>query len=109
MASKYDKYLGNLGPQPNEFKVDNIPDNKSYLKDIELPDQTPRNNKYEKYLKPDIMDTNVYPKDAETEFGIGQAFLLGLGDSARGITQFAGGDEKLFGLFEMDQTLEEQL
>ena len=108
MASKYDKYLGNLGPQPNEFKVDNIPDNKSYLKDIELPDQTPRNNKYEKYLKPDIMDTNVYPKDAETEFGIGQAFLLGLGDSARGITQFAGGDEKLFGLFEMDQTLEEQ-
>ena len=108
MASKYDKYLGDLGPQPNEFKVDNIPDNKSYLKDIELPDQTPLNNKYEKYLKPDIMDTNVYPKDAETEFGIGQAFLLGLGDSARGITQFAGGDKKLFGLFEMDQTLEEQ-
>ena len=48
MASKYDKYLGDLGPQPNEFKVDNTPDNKSYLKDIELPDQTPLNNKYEK-------------------------------------------------------------
>ena len=104
MASKYDKYLGDLGPQPNEFKVDNTPDNKSYLKDIELPDQTPRNNKYEKYLKPDIMDTNVYPRDPETEFGIGEAFLLGLGDSVRGISQFVGREKGFF----MEGTLQEQ-
>ena len=109
MASKYDKYLQGVNPQPNEFKEDTIPDNKEFLLDVELPDQTPSKNKYDKYLKGgDIMDTKVFPRDRETEFGIGEAFLLGLGDSARGITQFAGGDKKLLGLFEMDQTLEEQ-
>ena len=108
MASKYEQLLQDLPDQANEFKVDNLPDNKSFLKDIEIPDQNPKKNKYEDFLKDDIMNTNVYPKDPETEFGIGQAFLLGLGDSARGITQFAGGDKKLFGLFEMDQTLQEQ-
>ena len=53
------------------------------------------------------MNTKVFPRDPKTEFGIGLQILLGLGDSARGISQF-GGDRKLLGLFEMDQTLEEQ-
>ena len=83
MASKYDKYLEGVNPQPNEFKQDTIPDNKEFLLDVELPDQTPSKNKYDKYLKGgDIMDTKVFPRDPETEFGVGQAFLLGLGDSA---------------------------
>ena len=91
MASKYDKYLQGVNPQPSEFKEDTIPDNKEFLLDVELPDQTPSKNKYDKYLKGgDIMDTKVFPRDPETEFSVGQAFLLGLGDSVRGISQFVG-------------------
>ena len=105
MASKYDKYLEGVNPQPNEFKEDTIPDNKQFLLDVELPDQTPSKNKYDKYLKGgDIMDTKVFPRDPETEFGIGQAFLLGLGDSVRGISQFVGREKGFF----MEETLEEQ-
>ena len=47
MASKYDKYLQGVNPQPNEFKEDTIPDNKQFLLDVELPDQTPSKNKYD--------------------------------------------------------------
>ena len=105
MASKYDKYLQGVNPQPNELKEDTIPDNKQFLLDVELPDQTPSKNKYDKYLKGgDIMDTKVFPRDPETEFGIGQAFLLGLGDSVRGISQFVGREKGFF----MEETLEEQ-
>ena len=105
MSSKYNKYLEGVNPQPNEFKVDTLPDNKDFLKDIELPDQTPSKNKYDKYLKGgDIMDTKVFPRDSETEFGIGEAFLLGLGDSVRGISQFVGREKGFF----MEDTLEEQ-
>ena len=105
MASKYDKYLEGVNPQPNEFKEDTIPDNKQFLLDVELPDQTPSKNKYDKYLKGnDIMNTKVFPRDTETEFGVGQAFLLGLGDSVRGISQFAGREKGFF----MEETLEEQ-
>ena len=105
MASKYDKYLEGVNPQPNELKEDTIPDNKQFLLDVELPDQTPSKNKYDKYLKGgDIMDTKVFPRDPETEFGIGQAFLLGLGDSVRGISQFVGREKGFF----MEETLEEQ-
>ena len=47
--------------------------------------------------------------DDNTDFTAGDAFLLGLGDTLRGVTQFAGGDEKPFiGLFEMEYSLEEQ-
>ena len=67
MASKYDKYLQGVNPQPNEFKEDTIPDNKQFLLDVELPDQTPSKNKYDKYLKGgDIMYTKVFPRDPET-------------------------------------------
>ena len=104
MASKYEQLLQDLPDQANEFKVDNLPDNKSFLKDIEIPDQNPKKNKYEDFLKDDIMNTNVYPKDPETEFGIGQAFLLGLGDSVRGISQFVGREKGFF----MEETLQEQ-
>ena len=105
MASKYDKYLEGVNPQPNEFKEDTIPDNKQFLLDVELPDQTPSKNKYDKYLKGgDIMDTKVFPRDRDTEFGIGEAFLLGLGDSVRGISQFVGREKGFF----MEDTLEEQ-
>ena len=104
MASKYEQFIQDLPGQANEFKVDNLPDNKSFLKDIEIPDQNPKKNKYEDFLQDDIMNTKVFPKDPETEFGIGQAFLLGLGDSVRGISQFVGREKGFF----MDETLEEQ-
>ena len=105
MSSKYDKYLQGVNPQPNEFKEDTIPDNKQFLLDVELPDQTPSKNKYDKYLKSDdIMNTKVFPRDPKTEFGIGEAFLLGLGDSVRGISQFVGREKGFF----MEETLEEQ-
>ena len=35
MSSKYNKYLEGVNPQPNEFKVDTLPDNKDFLKDID--------------------------------------------------------------------------
>jgi len=42
MASKYEQFIQDLPGQANEFKVDNLPDNKSFLKDIEIPDQNPK-------------------------------------------------------------------
>ena len=40
----------------------------------------------------------------DTEFGIGDAFLLGLTDTGRGVTQFAGGEKVFF----MDEDLKTQ-
>ena len=47
--------------------------------------------------------TKLYT-NPDTEFGIGDAFLLGLTDTVRGVTQFAGGEKVFF----MDEDLKTQ-
>ena len=89
----------------NKFNISNEIDNKSLYKNIELD-----SNRFN-FLIPDEAKPKENIKlfsDEATDFTAGDAFLLGLGDTLRGVTQFAGGDKKLLGLFEMEYSLEEQ-
>ena len=89
----------------NKFDISNEIDNKSLYKNIELD-----SNRFN-FLIPDEAKPKENIKlfsDETTDFTAGDAFLLGLGDTLRGVTQFAGGDEKLLGLIPMEYTLEEQ-
>jgi len=85
----------------NEFKISNEPDKKFLLKDITsndniFSDLLPENEKV-------INNTKLF-SDPDTEFGISDAFILGLTDTVRGVTQFAGGEKVFF----MDEDLKTQ-
>jgi hypothetical protein len=73
----------------NEFKLSNTPDNKYELKEKGLFDDLLPEGEQEKSL------TKLYT-NPDTEFGISDAFLLGLTDTVRGVTQFAGGEKVFF-------------
>ena len=84
-------------PVKNEFKLSDTPDDKYELKDKGLFDDLLPENEQEKSL------TKLYT-DPDTEFGIGDAFVLGLTDTFRGVTQFLGGEK----VFLMDDDLKTQ-
>ena len=76
-------------PIKNEFKLSDTPDDKYELKEKGLFDDLLPEDEQEQSL------TKLYT-DPDTEFGIGDAFLLGLTDTVRGVTQFAGGEKVFF-------------
>jgi len=84
-------------PVKNEFKLSDTPDDKYELKDKGLFDDLLPENEQEKSL------TKLYT-DPDTEFGVGDAFVLGLTDTFRGVTQFVGGEKVFF----MDDDLKTQ-
>jgi len=84
-------------PIKNEFKLSDTPDDKYELKEKGLFDDLLPEEEQEKSL------TKLYT-DPDTEFGIGDAFVLGLTDTIRGVTQFAGGEKVFF----MDDDLKTQ-
>ena len=84
-------------PIKNEFKLSDTPDDKYELKEKGLFDDLLPEGEQEQSL------TKLYT-DPDTEFGIGDAFLLGLTDTVRGVTQFAGGEKVFF----MDEDLKTQ-
>ena len=88
-------------PIKNEFKIYNQPDDKFLLRNIELDE-----NKFGQFLSEDVkLKENVKLfSDDNTDFGLNDAFVLGLTDTIRGVTQFAGGKKVLF----MDEDLETQ-
>jgi len=84
-------------PVKNEFKLSDTPDDKYELKEKGLFEDLLPEQEQEKSL------TKLYT-NPDTEFGIGDAFLLGLTDTVRGVTQFAGGEK----VFLMDDDLKTQ-
>jgi len=76
-------------PIKNEFKLSDTPDDKYELKEKGLFDDLLPEQEQEKSL------TKLYT-NPDTEFGIGDAFILGLTDTVRGVTQFAGGEKVFF-------------
>ena len=76
-------------PIKNEFKLSDTPDDKYELKEKGLFDHLLPEDEKEKSL------TKLYT-NPDTEFGIGDAFILGLTDTVRGVTQFAGGEKVFF-------------
>ena len=84
-------------PINNEFKLSDTPDDKYELKEKGLFDDLLPEEEQDKSL------TKLYT-DPDTEFGIGDAFVLGLTDTVRGVTQFAGGEKVFF----MDEDLKTQ-
>ena len=76
-------------PINNEFKLSDTPDDKYQLKEKGLFDDLLPEEEQDKSL------TKLYT-DPNTEFGIGDAFVLGLTDTVRGVTQFAGGEKVFF-------------
>ena len=84
-------------PIKNEFKLSDTPDDKYELKEKGLFDDLLPEEEQDKSL------TKLYT-NPDTEFGIGDAFLLGLTDTVRGVTQFAGGEKVFF----MDEDLKTQ-
>ena len=84
-------------PVKNEFKLSDTPDDKYELKEKGLFDDLLPENEQEQSI------TKLYT-DPDTEFGIGDAFVLGLTDTIRGVTQFAGGEKVFF----MDDDLKTQ-
>lgn len=84
-------------PVKNEFKLSDTPDDKYELKEKGLFEDLLPTQEQEKSL------TKLYT-NPDTEFGIGDAFLLGLTDTVRGVTQFAGGEKVFF----MDEDLKTQ-
>jgi len=76
-------------PIKNEFKLSDTPDDKYELKEKGLFDDLLPEAEQDKSL------TKLYT-DPDTEFGIGDAFLLGLTDTVRGVTQFSGGEKVFF-------------
>ena len=76
-------------PIKNEFKIYNQPDDKFLLRNIELDE-----NKFGQFLSEDVkLKENVKLfSDDNTDFGLNDAFVLGLTDTIRGVTQFAGGN-----------------
>jgi len=84
-------------PIKNEFKLSDTPDDKYELKEKGLFDDLLPEDEQDKSL------TKLYT-DPDTEFGVGDAFILGLTDTIRGVTQFAGGEKVFF----MDEDLKTQ-
>jgi len=84
-------------PIQNEFKLSDTPDDKFSLKDVNLFDDLIPDEEKDKPITKLFTDPN-------TEFGIGDAFVLGLTDTIRGVTQFAGGEKVFF----MDEDLKTQ-
>ena len=102
-SNRYNFLMPKEYKKENKFDIVTEPDKKYNLNNVELEDQRPN-----RYL--DLMPETVTKKlnkfngNLDTEFGIGDAFLLGLGDTARGVTQMLGGEK----LFFAERTLEEQ-
>ena len=84
-------------PLENKFKLSDTPDDKYQLKEQDLFNDLIPEEEQDKSL------TKLYT-NPDTEFGIGDAFVLGLTDTIRGVTQFAGGEKVLF----MDEDLKTQ-
>jgi hypothetical protein len=104
-SNRFKTFMPDDASIENKFDISNEPDSKSLYKNIELD-----SNRFN-FLIPDEAKPKENIKlfsNEDTDFTAGDAFLLGLGDTLRGVTQFAGGDEKLLGLIPMEYTLEEQ-
>ena len=104
-TNRFKMFIPDDTPLENKFNISNEPDDKSLYKNLEL-DSNRFNSLIPDEAKP--KENIKLFSDDNTDFTAGDAFLLGLGDTLRGVTQFAGGDEKLLGLFEMEYSLEEQ-
>jgi len=84
-------------PIKNEFKFSDTPDEKYQLNESGLFQDLLPEEEQDKSL------TKLYT-NPDTEFGVGDAFLLGLTDTFRGVTQFFGGEKVFF----MDDDLKTQ-
>ena len=84
-------------PLENKFELSDTPDDKYQLKEQDLFNDLIPEEEQDKSL------TKLYT-DPDTEFGVGDAFILGLTDTIRGVTQFAGGEKVFF----MDEDLKTQ-
>jgi hypothetical protein len=84
-------------PIKNEFKFSDTPDEKYQLNESGLFQDLLPEEEQDKSL------TKLYT-NPDTEFGVGDAFLLGLTDTFRGVTQFFGGEK----VFLMDDDLKTQ-
>ena len=84
-------------PLENKFELSDTPDDKYQLKEQDLFNDLIPEEDQDKSL------TKLYT-DPDTEFGVGDAFILGLTDTIRGVTQFAGGEKVFF----MDEDLKTQ-
>ena len=104
-TNRFKMFIPDDTPLENKFNISNEPDDKSLYKNLEL-DSNRFNSLIPDEAKP--KENIKLFSDDNTDFTAGDAFLLGLGDTLRGVTQFAGGDEKLLGLIPMEYTLEEQ-
>jgi hypothetical protein len=91
-------------PLQNEFKIDQNPDDKFLFKNLEL--DMDQEDPFNQFLPSDVKDKESIKlfSDDQEEFGIGDAFKLGLTDTIRGITQIVGGEKVYF----MEDTLKEQ-
>ena len=103
-SNRFNDLIPEGANRENRFSIETEPDKKYNLNNVELDDQRP--NRFLSLMSdtPNIKKVNKYRGDPDTEFGIGDAFLLGLSDTARGITQMLGGEKVFF----MDDTLKEQ-
>ena len=103
-SNRFNDLIPEGANRENRFSIETEPDKKYNLNNVELDDQRP--NRFLSLMSdtPNIKKVNKYRGDPDTEFGIGDAFLLGLSDTARCITQMLGGEKVFF----MDDTLKEQ-
>ena len=79
-------------PLKNEFKVSDTPDDKLLYKNLSIEEQ------FNQFLPDDQkvkQPTKLFYEEPDEEFGVGDALLLGMLDTVRGVTQFVGG-EKVF-------------
>jgi len=89
-------------PIENKFKIDQNPDDKFLFKEVELDE----GNIFNQFLPKDIKQKESIKlfSDEQEEFGVGDAFALGLLDTVRGVTQIIGGEKVYF----MEDSLKEQ-
>jgi hypothetical protein len=80
-------------PIKNEFKVSNTPDDKLLYKDLSIEEQ------FNQFLPDDQkikQPAKLFYEEPDEDFGVGDALLLGMLDTVRGVTQFVGGEKVFF-------------
>ena len=113
MANPY----ANIGPQTNTSKPILNTDQKNPYAEIGPSSRTFNvTSEGPEFLDGRSDEANPYltigPQDIDGNpnwwDNLSYGFGMGFGDTARGLTQMFGGEKKIFGLFEMDQTLKQQ-
>ena len=80
-------------PIKNEFEVSNTPDDKLLYKDLSIEEQ------FNQFLPDDQkvkQPAKLFYEEPDEDFGVGDALLLGMLDTVRGVTQFVGGEKVFF-------------